>query len=257
MVGDCCENEVVGDEVAEGGAGGIWINGNPQNVQRRRDIGQAAPGDRIRNHIHHTGLIWKHGNPICLIAVDTSLIAHNSVHDSPAWESWPRRTAAGTSSSWTRSSRVDLEFRNIGGIYMYWPSNHPTPTSFTTTWSSAPSEWRTTKDGKIIRMHLGHISRRRDEQHHHAQRRRRGQRAGSVYFNSSKNVVREQHPGQRFPVAGRVPRLAEKATVHLPSQHGLPGGAPRPRFSPDGGRCGPSSIPLRSSSGTRACPYPS
>ena len=152
MVGSCCENEVVANEVAEGGAGGISINGNPQNVH----LGDATPGKPAHgnrvcgNHIHHTGLIWKHGNPICLNSVEHSLIAHNSVHDVPRMGILATKHSGGNVIECNEIRRANLETGDSGGIYLYWPSTHPDANVIRNNLVVDSIGMGTTKEGTIL-----------------------------------------------------------------------------------------------------------
>jgi len=127
MVGNCCENEIVGNEVAEGGAGGFSLNANPQNIH----LGLPAPGKPARdnricgNHIHHTGLIWKHGNPICLNAAEHNVIAHNLIHDVPRMGILATKDCGGNAIEFNEVRRTNLETGDSGGIYFYSDTNHP------------------------------------------------------------------------------------------------------------------------------------
>ncbi|MCX7597640.1 MAG: right-handed parallel beta-helix repeat-containing protein [Armatimonadetes bacterium] len=129
MVGNCCHNEVTDNEFCYLGAGGVTINGNPEN----KHLGLAEPGKPAehnvvaRNHIHHTGITFKHGNPVCLNSAENCLIANNYIHDHPRQGIVLTKACGGNRIEYNELRNNSLETADTGAIYTYETLHLPTP----------------------------------------------------------------------------------------------------------------------------------
>ncbi len=155
MVGDCCDNEVVGNDVSEAGAGGFSINGNPQNIH----LGSATKGrpacrNRVSgNHIHHTGLIWKHGNPVCLNSAEHNVVSHNLIHDVPRMGILATKDSGGNVIEFNELRRTSLETGDSGGIYLYAVIDQPDTNVIRNNLVVDTIGMGTTSEGNIISPH--------------------------------------------------------------------------------------------------------
>lgn len=119
--GRCTHNSFLRNEVAYCGAGAVTLNSNPNNqhLGDAADYWLAAYNRVSGNHIHHTGLIWKHGNPLCLNSAVHNVISHNSIHDVPRMGTCVTASAGGNLLEFNEVRRTNLETGDSGGIYFY------------------------------------------------------------------------------------------------------------------------------------------
>jgi parallel beta-helix repeat protein len=129
MVGNCCENAVTGCDFAYLGAGAVTINGNPEN----HHLGPATPGKPAEhniisnNIIRDTGVLFKHGNPICLNSAENNTISHNTIRDHPRMGIVLTAACGGNLIEYNDLRHNCLETGDCGGIYTYDSINLPTP----------------------------------------------------------------------------------------------------------------------------------
>ncbi|MBI2301383.1 MAG: right-handed parallel beta-helix repeat-containing protein [Armatimonadetes bacterium] len=129
MVGACHHNAVTDNEIAYCGAGGVTINGNPDN----RHLGAAAEGAPAEanliagNHIHHTGLLLKHGNPVCLNSAERNAVLNNTIHDVPRMGILLTADCGGNRIEQNDIRRTSLETGDTGAIYAYAVNKLPEP----------------------------------------------------------------------------------------------------------------------------------
>ena len=116
--------------------------------------GKPARGNHISgNHIHHTGLIWKHGNPICLNSAEHNVVSHNLIHDVPRMGILATRDSGGNLIEFNEVRRVNLETGDSGGIYLYWVTGQPDPNVIRDNLVVDSIGMGTTHEGKILSPH--------------------------------------------------------------------------------------------------------
>lgn len=118
--GRSTDNEVVGNEVAFTGAGGFTINSQPENIYARQDIPDRARRNRVTgNHIHHIGLIWKHGAGVYLHATSRNIVSHNLIHDTARHPIIMTGNSGGNRIEYNEILRSNLETADTGAIHTY------------------------------------------------------------------------------------------------------------------------------------------
>ncbi len=129
MVGNCTDNEIVGSEFGYLGAGAVTINGNPANQHLAvPDPGKPAKHNTVAgNLIHDTGLIFKHGNPICLNSAEDNTVSHNTIRDHPRQGIVLTEACGGNVIEYNELRHNCLETGDAGGIYTYDTNKLPTP----------------------------------------------------------------------------------------------------------------------------------
>jgi len=155
LVGGCHDNELVHNEITFCGAGAYTINGNPQN----QHLGAAAPDRPAQkntiagNTIHHTGLLFKHGNPICANSGVGNLISHNTIHDAPRMGILLTADCAGNRIEYNEVRRTSLETGDTGAIYAYAVSKLTDPNVIEGNLVVDSVGMGTTKEGAIVSPH--------------------------------------------------------------------------------------------------------
>ena len=152
MVGNCCDNEVLGSEFSNLGAGAVTINGNPANHHLEvADPGKPAEHNRVAgNLIHDTGLLFKHGNPICLNSAENNTISHNTIRSHPRQGIVLTEACGGNVIEYNELRHNCLETGDCGGIYTYDTNKLPTPNILRGNLVVDSRGMSTTQEGKIV-----------------------------------------------------------------------------------------------------------
>ena len=121
ITGNSSSNSIVLNEIHDCGAGGITINGDPNNAHNALPVtGQPSQYNTVSgNHIYNTGKTFKHGNPIHFNSSQYNTIAYNRIHDVPRAGISGGRISGGNVMAFNEIARNCLETGDTGGIYLY------------------------------------------------------------------------------------------------------------------------------------------
>ena len=119
MNGHSTDNEVVGNEVAFVGAGAFTINSKSSNMQSSKGPVRARRNVISGNHIHHIGLIWKHGAAVRLNITWDNTVSHNSIHDATRHALIMTFNCGGNVIEYNEILRTGLETADVGAIHTY------------------------------------------------------------------------------------------------------------------------------------------
>jgi len=152
MAGNCTDNKILSCKFGYLGAGAVTINGNPGNQHLAiAEPGKPAEHNTVAgNTIHNTGLIFKHGNPICLNSAENNTISHNTIRDHPRQGIVLTEKCGGNVIEYNELRHNCLETGDSGGIYTYDTNKLPTPNIIRGNLVVDCRGMCTTQEGKIV-----------------------------------------------------------------------------------------------------------
>ena len=112
-------NEIVENEVAGAGQGGIYLNGFADVPRKRAAEGHRPANNLVAgNHVHHCGVFYVHVAGVYLACADHNLVAHNYIHDMTRYGISLKQRCPGNVIEYNEVRRTNLATRDTGAIEM-------------------------------------------------------------------------------------------------------------------------------------------
>jgi len=117
----CAHNDIAGNEVVDGGQGGVFIDGRRPTEPDKPCDDAVRPRHTLvsGNHIHHCGQIYKHVAGVYIVWSDHNTISHNFIHDMPRYGISIKYDSDGNVIERNEIRRANLETNDTGAIEMY------------------------------------------------------------------------------------------------------------------------------------------
>jgi parallel beta-helix repeat protein len=153
--GASARNVIAGNEVADAGEGGVFIDGSAwREGGKGEDFHKADPQGRrpmgnvvTENWIHHCGLVCAHVAGVYLSWAASNRVTHNLITDMPRYGISIKYTSPGNELEYNRVLRTNLETNDTGGIETY---SNEGPTAIRYNLVGDSIGLKPTPEGKII-----------------------------------------------------------------------------------------------------------